>query len=67
MSQEQSDARALAAAVAAEEAEVAARAAQTGKLKDEAQADLAAALPALEAAVKARARLALSTRRRCAA
>lgn len=52
VSQEQADASAIAAVVASEEAEVAARAAQTAKLKDEAQADLAAALPALEAATQ---------------
>ena len=52
MSKEQADAAAIAAVVAAEEAEVAARAAQTQRLKDEAAADLASAMPALEAAVK---------------
>jgi hypothetical protein len=52
VSKQQADATAIAAVVSAEEAEVAARAAQTQALKDEAQADLAAALPALEAAVK---------------
>jgi len=52
VTKEQAEAASVAAVVAAEEAEVAARAAQTQKLKDEAAADLLAALPALEAAIK---------------
>lgn len=52
VTQEQADAVAVATVVASEESEVAAWAVQTQRLKDEAEADLAAALPALEAATK---------------
>jgi hypothetical protein len=51
VSKDQAEASAIAAIVAAEEAEVAAPAAQTQRLKDEAAADLASAMPALEAAI----------------